>query len=264
MKVLVLGASGMLGHRVAKTLSDLEPIAPTRQEYEAYDSLDKYNLRSHDWIVNCIGAIPQKGKDADEMKRTNADFPIWLAHNTKARIIQIATDCAYSGYTGNYNELSLRDARDGYGMTKIMGEGIQALRLRCSIIGAERTAKKSLFEWVKNQPQGATINGYINHYWNGITTDAFASIVRGIIKKDLYQKFIQHLVPANSVSKYELINLILQRLGRTDIEVLPTITDKVDRTLTTFYPEVNSKLWKLGGYSHPPTIQKLVEEMAVD
>jgi len=264
MKVLVLGASGMLGHRVTKTLSDLELIAPTRQEYNAFDSLDKYLLSSDDWIVNCIGAIPQKGKDADEMKRINADFPSWLAHNTKARIIQIATDCAYSGYSGNYNELSLRDARDGYGMTKIMGEGIAAMRLRCSIIGSELTAKKSLFEWVKNQPEGATIKGYINHHWNGITTDAFAKIVRGIIKKDTYHNFIQHVIPANQVTKYELIKLITQRLGRTDIEVIPTIAEPVNRTLTTFFPDINKKLWNYAEYRHPPTIQKLVEEMAVD
>ncbi len=264
MKVLVLGASGMLGHRVAKTLADLEPIAPTRQEYEAFDSLDKYNLRSHDWIVNCIGAIPQKGKDADEMKRINAEFPVWLEHNTQARIIQIATDCAFSGYTGNYSEISLRDARDGYGMTKIMGEGIKAMRLRCSIIGSELTAKKSLFEWVKNQPEGATIKGYINHYWNGITTDAFARIVRGVIKKDAYQNFIQHVIPANSVSKYDLIKSIVKRLDRKDIEVLPTIADPINRTLNTFYPEINKKLWNLGGYPSLPTIKSLVEEMAVD
>jgi dTDP-4-dehydrorhamnose reductase len=264
MKVLVLGASGMLGHRVAKTLADLEPIAPTRQEYEAFSSLDKYNLRSHDWIVNCIGAIPQKGKDADEMKRINAEFSVWLSNNTKARIIQIATDCAYSGYTGNYSEVSLRDARDGYGMTKIMGEAIKGMQLRCSIIGSELTSKKSLFEWVKNQPEGASIKGYINHHWNGITTDAFANIVRGIIKKDAYTNFTQHVIPANQLTKYQLVKLIATKLGRTDLEIIPTIADPINRTLNTFYPEVNKKLWNLGGYSHLPTIQKLIDEMAVD
>lgn len=263
MKVLILGGSGMLGHRMAKVLEELDPIVPRRDEFNAPESIAKFGLADGDWVINCIGAIPQKNKSADEMQRINADFPRLLAFEGNYRFIQIATDCVYSGKTGNYTELANKDAEDVYGYTKKLGEPANFMNLRCSIVGAELTSKKSLFEWVANQPKGATINGFINHFWNGITTDAFARIVLGIIQNDFWLRRTQHIVPYDVVSKYELIKMMAERLGRDDLEIMPTITEGVDRTLRTIYPEANRKLWQLGGYGLP-TIQELISEIEVN
>ena len=264
MKILILGAEGMLGHKVVKALKNLNPIAPTRQEYNAPDSIARFGLQENDWIINCIGIIPQKNQSAEDMQRINADFPRFLAMEGSHRFIQIATDCVFAGTKGNYTELSQRDATDAYGQSKKLGESESFMNLRCSIIGSELTSKKSLFEWVKNQPIGASIKGFVNHIWNGITTDAFARIVRGIILEDLWIPKTQHIIPDNRVSKYELIKLMAQRLGRNDLEIIPTITERVDRTLDTEYPYINRLLWDMAGYFYPPSIEHLIEEMAVD
>lgn len=264
MKVLVLGASGMLGHKVANALKDFDLIAPTRQEYNAPDSIARFGIRENDWVINCIGIIPQKNTNAEEMQRINADFPRFLAMEGSHRFIQIATDCVFKGDRGGYSELSSRDATDNYGNSKKLGESVSFMNLRTSIIGSELTAKKSLFEWVKNQPKGATIKGFVNHYWNGITTDAFARIVRGIIKEDLWIAKTQHVVPEGQISKYELIKLIARRLDRDDLTIIPTITNPINRTLKTVFPHTNLHLWDIGGYFYPPSIEYLIEEMAVD
>jgi len=264
VKVLVLGASGMLGHRVARQLQDLDLIAPTRSEYQAGEPLAKFGLGEKDWIVNCIGSIPQKKPDFETLVKVNHHFPHLIAAETSARVIQIATDCAFLGDSGGYHEASYKDARDEYGITKIAGEVESFMNVRCSIIGPELTSKKSLYEWVNNQPQGARLDGYANHLWNGVTTDAFAKVVRGAITNDLYYQGMHHLIPADSVSKYQLISMIAERLGRTDLQIMPKITQRVDRRLTTRHEILNQVLWNHAGYRQPPTIKEMVEALGVE
>lgn len=253
----------MLGHKVVKALKGLNVIAPSRAEYEAPNSLSQFKLHATDYVINCIGAIPQKGHSPKSMAKLNTHFP-HLLKMEGVKVIQIATDCAFSGARGNYTELDARDATDAYGVSKINGEVVEFMNLRTSIIGPEITGKKSLFEWVRNQPTGAMIQGFANHFWNGITTQAFGDIVRGIVENNRFASGMQHIIPANQVSKLQLINAIRIKLDRQDIEILPTITNPVNRTLATVAPETNEAIWKLAGYSRVPTIQELITAMEVD
>lgn len=266
MKVLVLGSEGMLGNEMVKHLKGFELIAPKREEYNAFESLDKFNLAEGDVVVNCIGAIPQKNFAYPVMQVLNTNFPHWLAAHEHLMIIQIATDCVFSGKTGSYDENYTRDAEDPYGLTKKLGEVIAPnfLNLRCSIIGQEVRGKKNLFEWVRNQPQNAQIYGYANHLWNGLTTRAFSQIVRGILEQEFFIIGTQHLVPADIVSKYELVKLIAKKTGREDIDIVPQIVEPINRTLDTIHPHLNRELWKAGGYETIPTIAELVETMEVE
>lgn len=261
--ILVLGAEGMLGHRVVRALHRLDVIAPKRFEYQAPDSLARFKLSADDYVINCIGAIPQKGYNANEMVKLNTHFPHLLAQEGY-RVIQIATDCAFSGMRGGYTENDPRDARDDYGLTKIDGELQTFMNLRTSIVGPELTGKKSLFEFVRNQPHGATIKGFHTHHWNGITTDAFGAIVRGIIDQAIYATGMQHVVPADQITKYQLLKMFAEKLGRDDLNIIPTITAKVDRTLATVRPKLNAVLWQSAGYQSLPSVQDLVDSMAVD
>jgi len=264
VRVLILGAEGMLGSAMVKELSSFDLIAPSRSEYEAPDSIDQFMLTEGDVVINCIGAIPQKKPSVEKLEKINGDFPHLLAARKDLYFIQIATDCAFSGEMGFYTEDSLRDATDPYGKSKVRGE-INAsnwLNLRCSIIGAN--GKGSLFDWVKNQPENAVINGFINHYWNGVTTEAFARVILGILKKEYFLAGTQHLVPHDWVSKYDLVKMIAKRLGRDDIEVIPTITKMVDRRLATKYSYVNHMLWRNSRYFGPPMIEMMVRTMSVE
>jgi dTDP-4-dehydrorhamnose reductase len=267
VKVLVLGGNGMLGYKVAEQLSDLNPIVPTRLEFDAeLHDLKRFELGPNDWIINCIGAIPQKNPSIERLVELNTAFPYRLAHENPQRIIQIATDCVYSGTRGNYEESCQPDAKEPYGVTKRLGEvqGSNVMMLRTSIVGPELTSKRSLFEWVRNQPQNAIIEGFVNHHWNGVTTEAFAQVVKGVIVNDLFSPVPQHLVPADAVTKAELVELIARRLGRADIVVLPVETETgIDRTLRTSNKPRNELLWQKAGYSKPPTISEMIGAMGV-
>jgi dTDP-4-dehydrorhamnose reductase len=225
-----------------------------------------------DFVVNCIGIIKPYINDSDP-KQTDTAFEIngafpnrleaW-ASKRGARVIQIATDCVFSGSSGSYLESSEHNAFDVYGKSKSLGEakGASMMHLRVSIIGPEVDRNSSLLEWVRNQPKNAKISGYTDHFWNGITSMHFAKIARGIIENDLFEAGVFHILPQDSATKCELVSLIAKYLGRSDIKVDPTATGaNINRTLDTSNPAKNKDLWRSAGYESPPSIAQMVSEL---
>ena len=288
MKILILGCTGMLGSAVTQVVSqsNAKVIATARTEStklppevevlqfdvetDDLESLD-FVLESGDFIINCIGIIKSEIDENDSSSRArairvNAEFPQRLAKFAEARrlhVIQIATDCVYSGRLGGYDENSPLDPVDLYGQTKSQGEVASAnfMHLRVSIIGPETRGFTSLYEWVARQPQGATIRGFTNHLWNGIPAKHFAKIALAIIEKDLFKSGVHHVVPRDIVSKATLVRLIAERAGRHDLVIVDYENERaIDRSLRTI-SGVNSALWVATGYDDLPSIAKLVSEI---
>lgn len=231
------------------------------------------NLPRMDFVINCIGLIKPYIVDTDAHKRSkavqiNTLFPQKLeawADTTEARIIQIATDCVFSGNRGSYLEGDPHDAFDVYGKSKSLGEipSDLMMHLRASIIGPEVGRNTSLLEWVRNQPISAKIPGYTDHFWNGVTATHFAQIARGIIAGGLFKSGVQHLVPKGQVSKFELVTSLAKHFGRGDLTIEPTESGQpVNRTLETEFKEFNLALWQSTGFSSPPSIAKMVSDLS--
>ncbi|MFW9881421.1 MAG: sugar nucleotide-binding protein, partial [Candidatus Thorarchaeota archaeon] len=208
-----------------------------------------------DYIINCIGITKPFSKDDDPegVKRAifiNSKFPWELGEygiKKKIKIIQIATDCVFSGKRGNYNEIDPHDPLDVYGKSKSLGEVFNGsiLNIRCSIIGPEIKKQKSyLLEWFLNQPDKSTIGGYEHHIWNGVTTLQFAQICEKIIETDMYENlmkisYIHHYMPNKIVTKFELMN-IFNKIFKKGLEInrVNIPPQKIDRTLSTSYHEL--------------------------
>lgn len=225
-----------------------------------------------DYVVNCIGLIKHRMDDSSasdrlEAIRVNSAFPYELAALSAEqgfRVIQIATDCVYAGTVGHYTELADHDPLDVYGKTKSLGEVPDPLFLnvRCSIIGREVSGSTSLVEWLLSQPVDGEIRGFLDHEWNGVTTDTFADLVVGLVRERSELAGTHHFVPADSMNKSDLSGLILGVFDRSDVRVVPTVTGKrVDRTLATVDPARNAELWRLAGRDTPPTVAQMVAEM---
>ena len=225
-----------------------------------------------DYVINCIGVINKSiaEESADSRQSallTNSLFPYRLndlASELGFRIIQIATDCVFSGEKGGYLESDKHDTTDTYGKTKSLGEvpSENMMNIRVSIIGREVSSKVSLFEWVRNQPLNSQIHGYSDHFWNGVTTQAFSRICRGIIENSGFIAGTHHLVPADIMSKFELVTAIANRIGRSDIDILERPSgNRVDRTLATINASLNEQMWVNGGYTSIPRIASLVSDM---
>jgi dTDP-4-dehydrorhamnose reductase len=284
-RILILGATGMLGSACLKVFDNdksVEVLGTSRKSRDKFLHLDAKNnnlfvsLNEYrpNWIINCIGVIKPHINEAsiDSIQNAieiNAQFPTDLAlyaKETSARIIQIATDCVYSGKKGMYIESDLHDATDVYGKTKSLGEvpSENIMHLRSSIIGPELGKSTSLLEWFLTQPNNAQINGFSDHLWNGITTHQFAKISLGLIKSNYFKHGVQHVIPGDIVTKANLLNIFSKTYNRKDIKINETMSSNhVDRTLSTNQKDFNLNIWELAGYKTPLGIAEMVSEQAI-
>jgi len=267
-RVLVLGATGMLGNAVFNhfnknndfittptcrtTLNNINDGFYFNALNDSVDTIPK----NFDYIINCIGVItPFINKNPIESIKINSIFPLELAsycHNNSIKLIHITTDCVYSGNDGKYIETDLHDALDFYGKSKSLGECCaNAMVLRTSIVGHEIHNFVSLLSWAKSQ-SGGKIDGYGTHLWNGLTTDWYAKVCENIIYEDLYENGLFHVFAADDVSKYELLEYFNQKFS-LNLEINETFPTKVDRTLRTA-KSLCSKL-------NIPSVQQMVKEI---
>ena len=288
-KIGILGTSGMLGSTLARYLTPKinEVVEINRSgnptvngnRVITFDAVQGPAIRESleneqfDFVINAVGLIKQlinadNKKDIMNAYLINSGLPRDLnsyANDSTTQIIQIGTDCVYSGLEGNYSEDAKFDCNDIYGLSKVSGEyeSKSIMTIRCSIVGHEVNSSVSLMDWFLNQPAFSSVKGYRNHFWNGVTTLAFSRVIHGIIDKRTYAPGRIHLVPKDQISKFELLQIIGEKFGRSDIEINEFEAEiGVNRTLGTLFPQKNERLWLDAGYNRTPSISELIEEYA--
>jgi dTDP-4-dehydrorhamnose reductase len=238
--VFVLGHSGMLGHVVARYLAG--------QGCEVFTSGARYQALPRDplieavreseceWIVNAAGRIKQECDSPVELMLVNSILPVHLKSRMREnqRLIHASTDCVFSGTRGAYLWDDERDATDAYGLSKILGEAVaddpRCTIIRASIIGPEPGGGHGLMGWFLRQE--VEVKGYVNHFWNGITTLEWAKVCLEIIAgSDSHRRAIVQPGVEPAVSKYELLTLI-SRTWEKEISIKPVnAPEAIDRTL---------------------------------
>ena len=236
MKIFIFGANGMLGSYISKYI---DSVQITRKDIDASKilqmrkRLNVINPVRGDVIINCIGITNKQRKSKRSFFIVNSLFPKLLADYCEDRgvnMIHISTDCVFSGKDGGYDEYSIPDELSVYGLSKSSGEPDNCSVIRTSIIGENRNSDLDLLEWVRKH-KGKEINGWVNHFWNGVTCLQFAKICKELIdNKDFHFKLRHYF--SETVSKAELIEMIndIYELG---IKVNKVETDICDRTLTS-------------------------------
>jgi dTDP-4-dehydrorhamnose reductase len=242
MRIFVFGSTGMLGTYVTKyfSINGYEVVPISRKNIDITKLTDKIlmdsTISTGDVVINCAGLIKQRaGITEYDFIKINTMFPHMLAMTCEAKgakLIHISTDCVFDGTMGGYNEIEPHNATDIYGRSKSLGEPSFATVIRTSIIGEERRNFLSLLEWVKSN-KNSMVNGFTNHYWNGITCLKFAEVCDFIIGNNLFWTEVKHVFSPNVVSKYELIKMISD-IYSLNIEIVPVeCQNKCDRSLTT-------------------------------
>jgi len=217
-------------------------ICPGRNDFDALKqdagNLEKF-INQSDLVINCIGVIkPMIEKNTPlDVLRVNSIFPHNLAKLCKSKnvkLIHVATDCVYSGKKGKYNENDYFDADDLYGISKNGGDGAGCMVLRTSFVGPENGRSRSLLEWAFSQ-KGKKVNGFTNHWWNGVSSLYFAEIIEKIINENLYTEGIHHIYSPDTVTKLELLQ-IFNRVFGLDLTISPAeAAEKCDRSLASIY-----------------------------
>tara|TARA_A100001015_G_C15000516_1_gene718257 strand:+ start:630 stop:1499 length:870 start_codon:yes stop_codon:yes gene_type:complete len=272
-KILIFGASGMLGHRLFIDLPNLNKnskvigIIRTKKDKGLFNNnsnqikiFNNFKNMSEigkllksikpNVIINALGIIKQKKKTPYyDYLYFNSIFPRVLEHITKnsCKIINISTDCVFDGVKGNYTELSNDLSNDVYGISKYLGE-IQAhnnLTLRTSIIGHEIKNHKSLLEWFINN-KDEVIHGYKNVFFSGLTTNEMSKVLNIILTKNYNLKGIYHL-SSRKISKLNLLKKINQ-IYKLRKNIKPKKVKHLDRSLNSHkikkISKIKIKTWK--------------------
>lgn len=256
MRVLVLGASGMLGNAMLRTMSErdgwvvhgtlrspnptLQAMAPKAKFIHGIyadqpDSLLSAFVKSRPQVViNCVGLIKQieSGEDPLEAIPINSLLPHRLARlseMSQARLIHVSTDCVFSGSKGNYSEADTPDATDVYGRSKLIGEvyNSHAITLRTSIIGHEVGSFHSLIGWFLSQQK--RVKGYTKAIFSGLPTCELARVVCDFVIPNQSLSGLYH-VAAKPISKYDLLQMVNRAYGK---ELMIEVDDslQIDRSL---------------------------------
>lgn len=274
-KVLVLGASGMLGHVLFTELQKKHNVFGTvRSDTHLPFSNDRglihdiniedlskleniIKILSPDIVINCIGIIKQLEESKNKIVsiEINSLFPHKLAEiceRNQARVIHFSTDCVFSGEKGNYKESDLADARDTYGLTKYMGEidYPHSLTLRTSIIGHELNSSVSLLDWFLSQDK--VCSGYNKAVFSGFPTITVANFLNNYVFPNEKLHGIYNFSAA-PINKFDLLEKIKKQYGK-DIKVNPNEKLVIDRSLDS------TKLRELTGFN-PPAWEELIAEM---
>lgn len=282
-KVMVLGAAGMLGHKLYQVLGDDFDVTGTIRgdyaeigHYGIFDeakiigSVDALKIATvaaavskvkPDVVVNAVGIVKSREQSAGRKLNiaVNALFPhrlYELCRERGARLIHLSTDCVFSGDKGNYREDDASDARDDYGRTKYLGEigGAGALTLRTSFIGRELHGVSGLAEWFLAN-RGGRINGFTNATFSGFPSLYLAGIIGDIISRQPGLTGIYH-VASQPLSKYELLVKIRNAMG-LDIRIDEFGDFRCDRSLDA--ARFNEKT----GFQ-PPSWDKMVTGFVAD
>lgn len=279
MRILILGGDGMIGHHLFSAWQQRHDIRCTlRQDLPAYESFKMFSTKNAypaidvrslasltevladfhpQAVVNCVGIVKQRPTAMESIPslEINALLPHRLAVLCKgigARLVQLSTDCVFSGKKGNYREADVSDAEDLYGRTKFLGEvqNDNCLTLRTSMIGRELSHKVGLLEWFLSQT--GPIKGFKHAIYTGLTIIEMSRVIERMLThhpaaSGLYQ------VSSEPINKYELLQLFREKLGHF-IEILPDETFHCDRSLDSsrFRKEFNYR---------PPTWEAMMEEM---
>lgn len=256
-RVLILGAGGMLGHKLCQLFRHrFETYATVRTDPSAflrYGLIDAGHLaghvEGHDFeslvravgesrphvVVNCIGIVKQvkAAKDPLASLAINAMLPHRLADlcgAAAARLIHISTDCVFSGRKGGYSEKDLPDADDLYGRTKLLGEVDRpgCLTLRVSILGRELRDGHGLLERLLFH-RGDVMPGYRRAIYSGLTTPTMAEIIGGIIDSHSTLSGVWH-VASEPITKYDLL-VLANQIFHAEVRIVPDDSFVCDRSL---------------------------------
>lgn len=250
MKILVLGASGMLGYAIYRSFK--------KEGYQVYGTYNNNKAADEDFIkfsynnanmleliqsikpdliINCLGIIKQVSNSSNisELFKVNSILPktlSMLAEDFNFKIIHFSTDCVFSGLKGAYSETSLPDPVDMYGMSKLLGEikSDRVLNIRTSIIGHGLTTNSSLVDWFLSQD--GIVNGYSKAIFSGLPVNEISKLMLDKLDVLLTLNGLFHL-SASPIDKYQLLSLIKDVYGLERVVLNNSSDVEIDRSLNS-------------------------------
>ena len=269
-KILILGATGLIGHQVYLQLKANKnflvfSLAHQRKiddDTVLLDARDEQLLEktivdiNPDVIINCMGVlIAEANRDPENAIFLNAYIPQRLksiANSLDAKLVHISTDCVFSGKKGSYTEDDIRDADDTYGRAKALGEVTESphVTLRTSVVGPEIKEGEELFHWFMSQE--GKIKGFTKSFWSGVTTLELAKAVEWAIDSDI--QGLYHITNGVPINKYELL-MLFKRYTNKRIEIESVEGRETNKSFLDTRKKIDYAI---------PSYEKMISEMVAD
>lgn len=281
-RILVVGASGMLGHEAIRVLSPHFEVWGACRNPEALPGLGvpaerllggldaasmdaAYELIGRvrpDVVINAVGIVKQRpdAKAAIPSIAINSLWPHILADACArhgARLVHVSTDCVFSGARGNYVESDVPDATDLYGRSKLLGEVTDCdnvVTLRTSIIGWQLGMPTGLVGWFAAH-RSEHLDGFAKAVFSGLTTRALTEVIRDVVLPDATLSGLWH-VSAAPIDKYTLLTRLAEHLGWT-VDLTPSDELVIDRSL-------DSTLFRERTGWTPPSWDAMLQTLAAE
>jgi len=254
MRVLIFGATGMLGRALVKVLADQNDInlyasqhitkesaIRPRVNYILCDVLDSTKLKEvfqkirPEVVINCIS--PSRSAIRSNYVLDVVPLCSLIPHSLQlfclefnSRFIHISTDAVFSGRTGFYSETDEPDPIDNYGRAKLLGEVISsnAITLRTSMIGHEYGVGNGLLDWFLTQKN--TCKCYRKVLFSGLPVCVLAKVIEEYLIRNSNLHGVFN-VAAKPISKYALLGIVAD-IYQLPIRIIPDDNLKVDRSLS--------------------------------
>jgi len=279
MKVLVLGATGMLGFALHRMLADdgwhvtgavrsahspksnwcggLNYLTQVDAE-DIYSVIDAIERTQSTLVINAIGV--KTVRDDEKLKRMlmiNSSFPRRLAFVTErlgVRLIHFSSDGVFNGTHAPYTENDIPNADDIYGISKYLGEpdGNHILTIRTSLLGRSLTGTGSLIDWMLSQ--SGKVKGYRCAVFSGLPVNEIGIVLTKYILPKLESvRGLFHL-SSMPINKADLLKLVSAAWDLYDVNIEQDDSVVINRSLDS------ERLMNLIGYN-PPLWPQLVTSM---
>jgi dTDP-4-dehydrorhamnose reductase len=238
MRILITGASGLLGLNLALELANRHTVYGVTNRYALHTKrfiTIQTDLRTPgavesvleitrpDWVIHCAALADLDACEADPelASQLNTELPRNLASHVArggARLVHISTDAVFDGVRGDYNEVDAPNPLSVYARTKWEAERTvaeadpQAIIARVNLFGWSLTGKRSLAEFFfYNLTAKKQVMGFTDVYFCPLLVNDLAEILTSMLEKKL--QGLYHVVSRAPASKYEFGVMLARRFG---------------------------------------------------
>jgi len=245
--ILLLGATGQVGHELRRSLRGLGTVvAPGRDELDlaAPDALQRaIREEAPDVVVNAAAytAVDQAEEEPERAAAVNARAPGTIADATAAVggwLVHYSTDYVFDGTkTAPYTEADSPNPINVYGRTKRSGEqavqdaGATSLILRTSWVYSARRSNflRSMLRLADEHERLTVVDDQIgaptSAAWIARATASIVEHLMGASQPEGHAG-LYHLAAGGQTSWYGFARAIFAQFGRDDVTVEPISSDE--------------------------------------
>ena len=248
MKILVTGASGLLGTKIVNSINNSEIYGtyyqnPVNFSYGKTLKLDvsKRNAANlirktaPDVVVHTAAFtnVDRCERDRKKAYQINVEGTRNVALGAKnSKVVYISTDYIFDGEVGMYHENDKPNPVSYYGQTKLEGEQIvqeicdNYIIARTSVLYGWHT-RLNFVSWVIHELQkGNKINIVTDQFNSPTLVDDLAEQIITLIERD--KRGIFHTAGGERISRYEFVNDIAQIFELDQTLITPVTSDRMN------------------------------------